>query len=162
MRIKLMKKIIYNALYWFIVQMVIAQLGTRISYKYLEKDNIYFRTWNFEQEGRLWQQLVKVQYWKRHLPDGKHINPNIVSKTTFDISNNMNEIRQFILETRRAELVHLLSIIPIIAFFKSSKSVKIINLFYVIIANVPCVIVQRYNRPKLIRIYLKMRKRKGD
>lgn len=99
---------------------------------------------------------------KRHLPDGKHINPNIVSKTTFDISNNMNEIRQFILETRRAELVHLLSIIPIIAFFKSSKSVKIINLFYVIIANVPCVIVQRYNRPKLIRIYLKMRKRKGD
>ncbi|MDW8543348.1 hypothetical protein SD307_07940 [Staphylococcus sp. KG4-1] len=46
--------------------------------------------------------------------------------------------------------------------FKSSKSVKIINLFYVIIANVPCVIVQRYNRPKLIRIYLKMRKRKGD
>lgn len=62
MRIKLMKKIIYNALYWFIVQMVIAQLGTRISYKYLEKDNIYFRTWNFEQEGRLWQQLVKVQY----------------------------------------------------------------------------------------------------
>lgn len=142
--------------------MVIAQFGTRINYKYLEKDNIYFKSWNFEQEGRLWQQLVKVQYWKHRLPDGQNINPNIVSKTTFDISNNMYEIRQFILETRRAELVHLLSIIPIIVFFKSSKSVKIINLFYVIIANVPCMVVQRYNRPKLIRIYLKLQKRKGD
>ncbi|POC76751.1 glycosyl-4,4'-diaponeurosporenoate acyltransferase, partial [Vibrio vulnificus] len=52
-----MKKIIYIALYWFIVQMIIAQLGTRISYKFLEKDNKYFRSWNIEQEGQLWQQL---------------------------------------------------------------------------------------------------------
>ena len=129
-----MKKIIYIALYWFIVQMIIAQLGTRISYKFLEKDNKYFRSWNIEQEGQLWQQLVK----------------------------NMNDIQRFILETRRAEVVHLLSIFPVIAFFKASKSVKIINFIYVIIANVPCMIVQRYNRPKLIRIYNKLQKRKGD
>ncbi|WKU93605.1 hypothetical protein Q3408_07985 [Staphylococcus saprophyticus] len=31
---------------------------------------------------------------------------------------------------------------------------------YVIIANVPCMIVQRYNRPKLIRIYNKVQKEK--
>ncbi|MGP0637613.1 glycosyl-4,4'-diaponeurosporenoate acyltransferase [Staphylococcus xylosus] len=157
-----MKKIIYIALYWFIVQMIIAQLGTRISYKFLEKDNKYFRSWNFEQEGRLWQQLVKVQHWKNYLPDGQNINPNIKSKETFDCSKNMSEVQQFILETRRAEIVHLLSIFPVIAFFKSSKQIKIINFVYVIIANVPCMIVQRYNRPKLIRIYKKLLKRKGD
>ena len=33
--------------------MIIAQLGTRISYKFLEKDNKYFRSWNIEQEGQL-------------------------------------------------------------------------------------------------------------
>lgn len=157
-----MKKIIYIALYWFIVQMIIAQLGTHISYKFLEKDNKYFRSWNFEQEGQLWQQLVKVQNWKNHLPDGQNLNPNISSKATFDLSKNMNDIQQFILETRRAEIVHMMSIFPIIAFYKSSKSVKIINFAYVVIANVPCVIVQRYNRPKLIRIYNKLQKRKGD
>ncbi|MGX0401870.1 glycosyl-4,4'-diaponeurosporenoate acyltransferase CrtO family protein [Staphylococcus pasteuri] len=157
-----MKKIIYIALYWFIGQMIIAQLGTRISYKFLEKDNKYFRSWNIEQEGQLWQQLVKVQYWKDHLPDGQNLNPNISSKATFDLSKNMNDIQRFILETRRAEVVHLLSIFPVIAFFKASKSVKMINFIYVIIANVPCMIVQRYNRPKLIRIYNKLQKRKGD
>ena len=109
-----MKKIIYIALYWFIVQMIIAQLGTRISYKFLEKDNKYFRSWNIEQEGQLWQQLVKVQYWKDHLPDGQNLNPNISSKATFDLSKNMNDIQRFILETRRAEVVHLLSIFPVI------------------------------------------------
>ncbi|WP_437272159.1 glycosyl-4,4'-diaponeurosporenoate acyltransferase [Staphylococcus succinus] len=157
-----MKKIIYIALYWFIVQMIIAQLGTRISYKFLEKDNKYFRSWNFEQEGLLWQRLVKVQHWKNYLPDGQNINPNIISKETFNFSKNMSEIQQFILETRRAEIVHLLSMFPVIAFFKSSTNVKIINFVYVIIVNVPCMIVQRYNRAKLIRIYKKLLKRKGD
>lgn len=103
-----------------------------------------------------------MQYWKDHLPDGQNLNPNISSKATFDLSKNMNDIQRFILETRRAEVVHLLSIFPVIAFFKASKSVKIINYIYVIIANVPCMIVQRYNRPKLIRIYNKLQKRKGD
>ncbi|PCQ20676.1 glycosyl-4,4'-diaponeurosporenoate acyltransferase [Mammaliicoccus sciuri] len=157
-----MKKIIDNALYWFIAQMIIAQLGTRISYKFLEKDNKYFRSWNFEKEGQLWQQLVKVQNWKDYLPDGQHINRNIKSKATFDFSKNVYEIQQFILETRRAEILHMMSIFPIIAFYKSSKSVKIINFAYVVIANVPCIIVQRYNRPKLIGIYNKLLKRKGD
>lgn len=32
-----MKRIIYYGLYWFIVQMIIAQLGTRISHKCLKK-----------------------------------------------------------------------------------------------------------------------------
>lgn len=157
-----MKKIIYYGLYWFIVQMIIAQLGTRISHKCLKKDNIYFRSWNFEKEGQLWQKLVKVQYWKNQLPDGQRINSNIVSKAAFDTSSNTHEVSKFILETRRAELVHLFSILPVIAFLNSSRSIKIINLVYVIIANVPCIIVQRYNRPKLVRIYSKMLKRKGD
>ena len=102
-----MKKIIYYGLYWFIVQMIIAQLGTRISPKCLKKDNIYFKSWNFEKEGQLWQKLVKVQYWKNQLPDGQRINSNIVSKAAFDTSSNTHEVSQFILETRRAELVHL-------------------------------------------------------
>lgn len=106
--------------------------------------------------------MFKVQYWKNQLPDGQRINSNIVSKAAFDTSSNTHEVSQFILETRRAELVHLFSILPAIAFLNSSKSIKIINLVYVIIANVPCIIVQRYNRPKLVRIYSKMLKRKGD
>ena len=148
-----MKKIIYNALYWFVIQMIIAQLGTYISRKCLENGHIYFKSWPIEQEGQLWQKVVKVQYWK---------NSTIISKSNFDKSSHADEVRQFILETRRAEFVHLLSIAPVIVFAKSSSSVKMINLVYVVIANVPCIIVQRYNRPKLERVYLRKLKRKGD
>ncbi|MBO1212233.1 glycosyl-4,4'-diaponeurosporenoate acyltransferase [Staphylococcus nepalensis] len=156
-----MKKIIYNALYWFVIQMIIAQLGTYISRKCLENGHIYFKSWPIEQEGQLWQKVVKVQYWKNHLPDGQRINSTIISKSNFDKSSHADEVRQFILETRRAEFVHLLSIVPVIVFAKSSSSVKMINLVYVVIANVPCIIVQRYNRPKLERVYLRKLKRKG-
>ncbi|MEB6230926.1 glycosyl-4,4'-diaponeurosporenoate acyltransferase CrtO family protein [Staphylococcus xylosus] len=127
-----------------------------------KKDNIYFRSWNFEKEGQLWQKLVKVQYWKNQLPDGQRTNSNIVSKAAFDKSRNKHEVSQFILETRRAELVHLFSILLVIVFLNSSKSIKIIILIYVIVANVPCIIVQRYNRHKLVLIYSKMLNRKGD
>ena len=65
-----------------------------------------------------------MQYWKDYLPDGQNLNPNISSKATFDLSKNMNDIQRFILETRRAEVVHLLSIFPVIAFLKRQKVLK--------------------------------------
>ncbi|MFQ3708756.1 glycosyl-4,4'-diaponeurosporenoate acyltransferase (plasmid) [Staphylococcus equorum] len=134
--------------------MIIAQLGTRISHKCL-KDIIYFRSLDFEKEGQLWQKLFKVQYWKNQLPDGQRINSNIVSKAAFDTSSNTHEVSQFILETRRAGPSISIFYITAIAFLNSSKSIKIINLVYVIVANVPCIIVQRYNRPKLKYVYIR-------
>jgi len=90
------------------------------------------------------------------------IQSDIVSKSHYNQSSDITNIEKFVIETKRAELVHLLSILPIVVFIKSKKSIKVINIVYVVIANVPCIIVQRYNRPKLQRIYLKKLIRKGD
>ncbi|MFQ3727347.1 hypothetical protein ABLV92_09075 [Staphylococcus equorum] len=71
-------------------------------------------------------------------------------------------MHQFIIETRRAELVHILSIVPVVIFLRATKMIKVINVIYVLLANVPCMIAQRYNRPKLERYYLAKVNRKGD
>ncbi|WP_332298823.1 glycosyl-4,4'-diaponeurosporenoate acyltransferase [Mammaliicoccus sciuri] len=159
---KLIRTFIYIALYWFITQMFIVQIGLRIRDKWLVRDFRYFKSGSLEQNGQLWQKLVKVKCWKDHLPDGQMIQSDIVSKSHYNQSSDITNIEKFVIETKRAELVHLLSILPIVVFIKSKKSIKVINIVYVVIANVPCIIVQRYNRPKLQRIYLKKLIRKGD
>lgn len=156
------KLIIGNVLYWLMIQMIISTLGTFVTNAFLERHLKYFRIWPIEQNGALWQKYFKVKRWKRYLPDGQRINPNIYSKSKFDKSITSEALHQFIIETRRAELVHILSIVPVVIFLRATKMIKVINVIYVLLANVPCMIAQRYNRPKLERYYLAKVNRKGD
>lgn len=55
----------------------------------------------------------------------------------------------------------LISILPVIIFNKGPRLVKYINIFYAMIANVPIIIVQRYNRPRLTQL-LRILKRRGE
>ncbi|MBD4593279.1 glycosyl-4,4'-diaponeurosporenoate acyltransferase, partial [Vibrio cholerae O1] len=48
-----------------------------------------------------------------------------------------------------------------IIFNKGPRLVKYINIFYAMIANVPIIIVQRYNRPRLTQL-LRILKRRGE
>ena len=72
-----------------------------------------------------------------------------------------DEIEKMIIETKRAELIHWISILPVIIFNKGPRLVKYINIFYAMIANVPIIIVQRYNRPRLTQL-LRILKRRGE
>ena len=78
------------------------------------------------------------------------MNHAIKSKKTIEELESEQYINDFILETRRAEFIH-----PALVFLKSSRKVKFINIVYAIVSNVPIIIVQRYNRPKLERFYYK-------
>ncbi len=49
---------------------------------------------------------------------------------------NTDEIEKMIIETKRAELIHWISILPVIIFNKGSRLVKYINIFYAMMANI--------------------------
>ncbi|MBF0748856.1 glycosyl-4,4'-diaponeurosporenoate acyltransferase [Mammaliicoccus lentus] len=159
-----MKRLILSiSVYWFVVQMIISTLGNLIDKRYFEKYHFLFKSWPIESEGRLWEKLFKVKSWKKLLPDGHKMNHAIKSKKTIEKLESEQYINDFILETRRAEFIHLLSMLPALVFLKSSRKVKLINIVYAIVSNVPIIIVQRYNRPKLERFYYKkFVERKGE
>ncbi|AYU54168.1 glycosyl-4,4'-diaponeurosporenoate acyltransferase [Staphylococcus debuckii] len=147
-----MKKLfLWNSLFWFVVHMVISTLGTRIPSSFFIRYTNLFKSWPFEEEGRFWQKYFKVKVWKQHLPNGQSFNPAVRSHTTVAKSASYTELHQFIIETRRAELIHALSILPAFIFLPTSKPIKYINLTYAFAANLPCWIAQRYNRPNLER-----------
>ncbi|MEZ2095096.1 glycosyl-4,4'-diaponeurosporenoate acyltransferase, partial [Staphylococcus aureus] len=114
----------------------------------------------FEKHGKFWNKWFYVRKWKHKILDGHQLNQNIYDQRHL-MTINTDEIEKMIIETKRAELIHWISILPVIIFIKGPGLVKYINVFYAMIANVPIIIVQRYNRPRLTQL-LRILKRRGE
>jgi len=96
------------------------------------------------------------------LPDGaKAVKNGYQKKHIKDFSEA--GLEKFIIETCRAELTHLLAILPfwVFGFFAPFYIIPIM-LVYALIVNLPCMIAQRYNRPKLVKLLDRMRKKNSN
>lgn len=151
--------IIGSGIYWFVLQMLVAVWGTRLSTSFLMKCDFCFKSFAFEREGDFWNDVFQVKRWKDHLPKGHRLNPAIYNKSTLMAQPSAQDIYDFIIETRRAEFVHGIAMLPMFVFLAAPKYIKIPHMTYALLANVPCMIVQRYNRPKLERYYHKLKNR---
>ncbi len=102
-----------------------------------------------------WQQLFAVKGWKHLILDGNNIIQIGFSKKRL-ASHEMDYLQQFLLESRRAELTHWISILPAPLFFLWNPMwAGLVMIGYAILFNAPIIIVQRYNRPRLKQIIKK-------
>ncbi|MFL0594124.1 glycosyl-4,4'-diaponeurosporenoate acyltransferase [Staphylococcus sp. HMSC62A08] len=154
---KLAQLVILHSVFWFLVQMSIAQLGARIPLRFFDKNAHFFRPFQWEKGGQIWGDTLQISKWKKLIPEGTKLNNAIYDKSY--LTNNIEETRHLLLEMRRAELVHWLSMVPLIVFIKTPKYIKYINLLYVVFSHVPIIIVQRYNRPRIERFIRLVEKR---
>ena len=137
---------------WFVFHMSIGFAFNYAPYRWFEKDNIIFRTKEWENDGRFWNKYTKVRKWKHHLPDGSAVFKNGFRKKNLNKANP-EFIKMFIVESRRAEMTHYFSMLPAPLFFIwNPASAGIIMILYAIFINTPCIIAQRYNRPRFERI----------
>ncbi|WP_262677691.1 glycosyl-4,4'-diaponeurosporenoate acyltransferase [Paenibacillus sp. J5C2022] len=102
---------------------------------------------------KLWyEEKLRVKRWKGRLPDGGSWFEGGFAKR--ELSSRQPEyIRRFLLETRRAEWTHWLTMAPAPLFLLWNDAFAgIIIIMYALAANVPFIIVQRYNRYRLRRV----------
>lgn len=149
--------IILHSIFWFVVQMSIARLGTRIPLSFFERYSCLFRLFQWEKNGKLWDKILKVSKWKKFIPEGAQINKDIYDKS--QLSLNIEETRRLLLEMRRAELIHWISILPVWLFIKAPRYIKFVNIGYVLLSHVPVIVAQRYNRPRIERLIRIIEKR---
>lgn len=72
------------------------------------------------------------------------------------ISRRKEYLERWVRETCRAELTHWIALIFSGMFFLWNPPVLgFLMVFYAVVANMPCIVVQRYNRPHIIRILCK-------
>lgn len=149
--------IILHSVFWFSVQMVISHLGTCIATSFFDKYPRIFRSFSWEQNGELWDDKLKVSRWKKLIPEGAQLNKNIYNKS--QLTYDKQDIHRLLLEMRRAELIHWISILPVLIFIKAPKYIRYINVIYVVMSHIPVIITQRYNRPRIERLECLIEKR---
>ena len=138
---------------------VLALWGTGVGYAFhrmpaswFSDDRAVTRLRSWERDGRVWDDLVAVRRWKGRLPDAGGLFSSGFPKKQMS-ARDSDYLRRFVAETRRAELVHLvvLAIGPVF-FLWNPLWLAAVMVVYGVLANVPFIIIQRYNRARLLRV----------
>jgi glycosyl-4,4'-diaponeurosporenoate acyltransferase len=137
---------------WPILQGIAAVICTRLPERFFDYTAFFYRVHRWEQEGEFYQTVFRVRRWKKYLPDGAAlVKRGFKKKKLVDFSNA--NLEKYLQESCRAEMIHWLGILPFWLFgFFTPPVVIVYMLFYALAVNLPCVITQRYNRPRIIRI----------
>lgn len=100
---------------------------------------------------------LAVRHWKPWIPDAGNALPGGVSKASL-VRRDPLALRRLLLETRRAELVHwaLWPAWLVTALWLPPVGV-LINLVFATLFNLPCLLLQRYNRLRLQLVLLRAR-----
>lgn len=126
-----------------------------------------FRPRRWEKSGRVYAKLG-VEKWKRLVPDMSRLLPDMVKKELPGRGTlTAAQADMLVQETCRAETVHAVSCLLGLAFLRLWPGVggAVVLAVWVLLANLPFIVIQRYNRPRLVRLAALLRKReqkKGD
>lgn len=137
---------------WPILQLVAMKITFVIPDSYYREDNFLFKERKWENRGRIYERVFKIKKWKKLLPDGAAFVKQAYEKKNLKDNSKAN-LEKFLMETARAELTHILGMLPFWLFGLIAPPKVIIYMFvYAVVANVPCILLQRYNRIRLKRV----------
>lgn len=142
-------------------QILAAAIVDHLSYDQLENWRHRLRPRAWEQDGVVYQRWFKVKSWKPLIPEAGATSPYKFRKKRLQ-SLNDDYLHQFILESIRAELCHELAIVMAVPIVLAcTPQVAKWLILYTVVMNVPCAIIQRYNRPRLERVLRGRNRNKG-
>lgn len=147
---------------WPVFQVSAAVYCKSLPDRKLNPGLFWFRPHSWEKNGHIYARLLQIRRWKKYLPDGAAVvRSGYRKKTLQDVSpENLN---RFLIESCRAELTHLLAIPPFLLFFFLIPPYAVpLMLVYALIVNLPCVLAQRYNRPRVARLLVKKTARQSS
>jgi glycosyl-4,4'-diaponeurosporenoate acyltransferase len=105
-----------------------------------------------ERDGRWYERRLHIKAWKDIVPEAGALFGKGFSKRRL-MSGSIDHLHRFMIETRRAEVTHwiVLAIAPLFILW-NPWGLAIVMCVYAVIANGPCIIIQRYNRGRLVRV----------
>lgn len=150
--------LLISGVLWGALQTFCAVLCQKLPKGWFCYQNFFFRPKPFEQDGKIYKTVFKIQRWKGFLPDGAAVSKSGYRKKHLTDLSPQN-LAMFLEQSCRAELGHLLAIAPFWVFglFLPTAAVPIM-LIYALGINLPCILAQRYNRPRVAKILMRMEK----
>ena len=128
-------------------------IGENLPRKYFRYDSFPYRAYSWENDGKFYNRVLGIRTWRKYLPDKSKTVKSMYRK---ELGNNFSEghLKKLIQESCVAEFVHIMLILvtPVISFFMDGKSAVFSGIAFAVL-NVPFILIQRYNRPKLVKLY---------
>ena len=136
--------VLLDATVWATWSVIVGSVAHLVPRHLFERDSWFTRPRPCEREGRAYEQ-IHIRQWKDHVPE--------VGAKRVLRGRSRSSLERFIVETRRAEYVHLAiaAITPVFALW-NPPLLMVAMVSYAVAANVPCIAIQRYNRARLYRL----------
>lgn len=143
---------------WFILHMICVYICHKAPDRFYNPGFNLFTIKSYEKNGKIYEDRFKIKAWKNILPDGGSINSYGFEKRRI-ANRSVAYFEKFIIETKRAELIHWTGILTSTIFLLIYDfPLNILIYLIAIIIDIPFIMIQRYNRPRLIRLVQRERR----
>ena len=144
--------VVADILAWLVIHLGMAWLGTRLPGSFFFPHSWLFRPHPWEGKGKIYETLFRIKTWKKWLPDGAVLFAGGFPKARL-LNRDREYVELFIRETCRGEAVHWGVMLAAPLFFLWNPAyVGLIMIVYAVLANLPCILAQRYNRIRMARL----------
>ena len=148
--------ILLDVAVWLIIHIGVSYLIIHVPLGSFDAGFWLYKQRKWERDGKMYARIFRLKKWKNRLPDGAALFKKGFPK------KHLNEpdaayLSNFIRETCRAETAHwIMFFLSPVFFIWNPRYVGIVMIMYALLANLPCIIIQRYNRIRLRRVYSKL------
>ncbi len=140
--------VVLNAVGWPVIQMGLAFAFTRMPVNWFEPPKAF----RWEKRGAVYEKVFGIKHWKDRLPDAARWFGGGFAKGQLDGVEKIY-LERFIRETWRGELCHwsAMAFTPLFCLWNPWWG-NVVIVIYVLAANLPCILAQRYNRIRFRRL----------
>jgi glycosyl-4,4'-diaponeurosporenoate acyltransferase len=140
-----------DAAVWAAWSGVVGYAAHRLPRARLDHDGAFTRLRRWERDGRVYERLL-IRRWKDRVPELGGAFGGGVSKRAL-AAGDTSALDAFAAETRRAELVHwaIPAVTPVFVLWNPPWLLAAM-VAYAVVANLPCLLIQRYNRGRVLRV----------
>lgn len=137
---------------WLIIHVGVSYSMTHVPLGLFDTGFWLYKQRKWERDGKIYTRVFKLKRWKRRLPDGAALFKKGFKKKHLQELDD-SYLHNFIRETCRAELAHWIMLLLSPVFFMWNPWwVGIVMIIYAALINIPCIMIQRYNRIRLRRV----------
>ena len=149
---EIIKYLLLNIGTWVLWFFIVGFFASKLKDSFLSKDYSFTNLHNFEKDASWFRKYLKIDKWKDRVPELGGVFGDGFQKRSIDLGAR-EQLELFIRETRRAELAHwVMTAGWIITIAFNPLWAIVFNLIFAHIVNFPCLIIQRYNRARLIKV----------
>ncbi|MDI6619617.1 MAG: hypothetical protein QME45_13335 [Clostridiales bacterium] len=145
------KLLAWNIALFLLLSIIISFICAKIPRKIFSYKRWIFRERKWEKSGAVYQKIFRVRAWKRVLPELSDFIKSIMPKKYIKEFSSAY-LSKYIMESCRAEFTHWNIIISSFVFSlwcDLERSMMMVTI--AVVLNMPYIIIQRYNRPRVIR-----------